>query len=185
MTNAPRRRARRLRVVVLLVVLVVIALLTFASRYQPLTVRPTWGSYGLPNSSGRVEASLATTLSNTGLLGISVLRLQPKVYADPPVVVKPLMPCFQVVEHQRQCHQDSRGFVAGDRFHSFSLGAETSMPLAWQYFFSCRPMSGNSYTSGPVELRVTYRIFFFTHLATLVIPNTQTSGGSACAKPTG
>ena len=185
MTDAPRQRARRLRILALLFALVVIAVLAFASRYQPLTARPAWGSYGLPNSAERVEVSLAANLSNSGPFGISVLKLQPKVYADPPVVVRPLMPCFQVVEHQRECRQDSRGFVAGDRFYPFSLGAGTSMPVAWQYSFSCRPLSGSSYISGPVEVRVTYRLLFFTHSAMLVIPNTQTSGGSACAKTSG
>ena len=131
MSNARRPRARRLRIVALLVVFVIIAVFAFASRYQPLTARPSWGSYGLPNSAQRVEVSLATNLSNSGLFGISVLKLQPKVNADPPVVVRPLMLCFQVVGHQRECQQDSRGFVAGDRFHPFSLGAGTSMPVAW------------------------------------------------------
>jgi hypothetical protein len=160
-------------------------LLVAASRYQPLTLTPGWASWGQPNSSDEVSVSLETTLTNTGPLGVDVTVLRPKVYADPPVVVVPLMPCFNNIGRSKGCGQDPRGRITGNRFRSFALAGGSSMPVAWQYSFSCRPHTGGWYTSGPVEVRVTYRFTLFTHTVLLVLDNTDTSGGSSCSSPQG
>ena len=124
--------------------------------------------------------SLETPLSNTGPFGVSVLALHPKVYADPPVVVHPLMPCIHVREYTRECAQDSQGLMIGNAFHPFALSGGSSLPVAWQFSFNCQPRADGSSISGPVEVRVTYRFAWFTHSVMLVLDNTETSGGSAC-----
>lgn len=59
------------------------------------------------------------------------------------------------------------------------------MPIAWEFSFSCHSRPDGSFTSGPVEVRVTYRFLFFSHSIWLIVPNTVTSGGSACNGPPG
>jgi hypothetical protein len=165
-------------IVVLLAVLYVAA-----SRYQPFSLRLTWGSSTRTSISKEVSASLQTSLTNTGPFGVSVLALQPTVYADPPIAVRPLMLCLHVVKRARTCGQDSQGLVTGNQFQPFSLSGGGSMSLAWQYSFSCRPHSDGSYTSGPVEVNVIYRFAWFTHSVTLLVNAAETSGGSACQFP--
>ena len=160
-------------------VVVLIVLFTAASRYQPLVLTPSWTSSSI-SSSDEATSSLIATLSNTGPLGVSVLALHMKVYADLPVVVSPPMPCSHYFGIVRGCVQKKNGFFAGNHFHPFALTGDNKIPVTWQYSFSCRPNVGGSSTGGPVEVHVTYRFAWFTHTTTLVIPNVGTSGGSSC-----
>lgn len=173
------------RLVIGVATLVIVVMFAVASHYQPLSVNPSWSNSGQPTVSGEVKVSLETTLSNSGPLGVSVLKLQPKVYADSPIVVAPLMPCFRIVKGQQYCGQDSQGFLTGQPFRTFALSGNGKMPVAWQYSFSCRPHPGGSSTIGPVEVSVTYRFFMFTHSIQLIVPNIETSGGSACSEAGG
>jgi hypothetical protein len=162
------------------VAVLLIGLYVAASRYQPLSIRPSWASWHTPHSS-EVKMSLETKLSNTGPLGVSVLAMHPKVYADPPVAVHSLMPCIHIKGYTMECAQASNGLMIGNKFQPFALSGEGSMPVAWQYSFSCRPQATGSFISGPVEVRVTYRFAWFTHSVLLVLANTETSGGNACS----
>jgi hypothetical protein len=128
-----------------------------------------------------VTVSLSSTLSNTGPLGVDVIALHPKVYADPPVLVTPLRPCFQYFKGQHWCPQDKSGDFTGNTFHQFLLTGGNTIPLVWRYSFSCQLHPGGWSTSGPVEVRVSYRFGFFTHEVLLVLPNTATT----IASPTG
>lgn len=158
-----------------------VVLYAAASRYQPLSIRPSWASWGPIDSSGELKMSLQTSLSNTGPLGVSVLAMDPTVFADPPVVIHPLMPCIHILGRTRECAQDPHGYVVGNKFHPFALPGGSFLPVAWQYSFSCRPLVTGSSITGPVEVRVTYQFVWFTHSVMLVLDNTTTSGGSACS----
>jgi hypothetical protein len=171
----PRIRRRRTYVVLAGVLVILLTIFLAASRYQPLTMTSGAAIWGPLSSSDEVNMSLETTLSNGGHFGVTVLALQPKVYADPPVMVEPLMPCFHYVGHSRECAQDTKGLLTGETFHAFNLAQGDSMPVAWRYSFSCRPHTDGSSTSGPVEVRVTYRFLWFTHTALQVLANTSTS----------
>jgi hypothetical protein len=168
-----RRKGAYLASVGVLVILVTV--FVAASRYQPLTMTPGAAVWGPVSPSGEVNMSLETTLSNAGHLGVTVLALRPTVYADPPVIVKPLMPCFHYVGKSRECSQNKRGLLTGEPFHTFNLEQDGSIPVAWQYSFSCRPHAGGDTTPGPVEVRVTYRFLWFSHTALQVLPNTYTT----------
>ena len=162
------------------VALVLVVLYVAASHYQPLSIRPSWETGSTPHSS-EVKISLATDLTNSGPLGVSVLAMHPTIYADPPVVVRPLMPCINIKGYIKECAQDSHGRFIGNTFHPFALSGEGTLPVAWQFSFSCRPQATGSYISGPVEVLVTYRFAWFTHSAMLVLANTATSGGNECS----
>jgi hypothetical protein len=173
--RSPRMRRGRAYLLLGVVAIILLTVVVAASRYQPLAMTSGAAIWGPLSSSDQVNMSLETTLSNAGHLGVTVLALRPTVAADPPVVVEPLMPCFHYVGHSRECSQDKRGLLTGDVFHSFPLAQGSSIPVAWQYSFSCRPLAGGSSISGPVEVRVTYRFLWFTHTELQVLANTGTS----------
>jgi hypothetical protein len=179
-TVARSRRTTVWRFILGGLAVLLVVLYVAASRYQPLSIRPSWEDSGPLSPSRVVKVSLATPLSNTGPFGVSVLALHPKVYADPPVVVDPLMPCVHIKGYVRECAQDAHGLMIGNAFHPFALSGGNSLPVAWQFSFSCQPRSGGSWISGPVEVRVTYRFAWFEHSVMLVLANTQTTGSSAC-----
>lgn len=157
-----------------------VVVIGLASRYQPLTLAPSWSTSGPLSPSGIVSVSLETNLANAGFFGVSVQRLDPTVYAQPPVVVAPLRPCFKFYKGTRQCSFDAKGYSVGDRFHPFALNGGSVMPVVWRNSYSCRPNSTGSSISGPVEVRVTYRFLLFTHTALLMLDNVSTSGGPGC-----
>lgn len=179
--EVPRKFWRKgARFVLFGVVVVLVVLYAAASRYQPLTIIPGGSTSGPLSSSNEATTSLLTTFSNTGPMGVSILALHPKVYADPPVVVGPPLPCFRYVGSVRWCGQKKNGFFAGNRFHPFALTGDNTIPVAWQYSFSCRALTGGSSISGPVEVRVTYRFGWFTHSILMAVANVPTSGGPVC-----
>lgn len=178
--SAGSRRTRVRNSLLGAAIVLLMGTLLAASRYQPLSIRPSFASSGPVSSSEEVKMSLETNLSNAGLLGVSVLALRPIVDADPPVDVHPLMPCIHVQGRMKECAQDSHGLLIGNAFRPFALSGGDTLPVAWQYSFSCHPRPDGSFVSGPVEVAVTYRFGWFTHTVVLVLSDTVTSGGSAC-----
>jgi hypothetical protein len=165
-----------------------VVLFVAASRYQPLSITPGMAGVKDRGSSTEVTVSLSTTLSNSGPFGVDVVALRPKVYADPPLVVTPLQPCFQYFKAQHWCPQDKKGYYTGDKFHPFVLTGGDTIPVIWRYSFSCRRYdAGKSYMSGPVEVRVQYRFGFFTHQVMLVLSGNETAppGSTGPCTPAG
>lgn len=158
----------------------IVLLFVAASRYQPLTIQPAWSTSGPLSSTSEVKMGLETDLSNSEIFGVSVLALHPTIYADPPVSIHPLMPCIHVQGRTRECAQDSHGYPVGNAFHSFALAGRSFMPVAWRYSFSCRPMPGGYYRSGPVKVRVTYGFMWFAHTVTLNVIDGVSLGQSPC-----
>ena len=148
----------------------VVVLFVAASRYQPLSITPGLATWNDRGSSTKVTVGLSTTLSNSGPFGVDVMAFYPKVYADPPLVVNPLRPCFQYFKAEHWCPQDKYGYYTGNKFHPFVVAGGNSIPVVWRYSFSCRRYdAGESYGGGPVEVRVNYRFGFFTHQVLLVL----------------
>ena len=96
MTAARSRGAALRNLLIAGTAVLLVVLYLAASHYQPLSIRPSWADSGPLSSSREMKMSLETSLSNTGPFGVSVLALHPRVYADPPVVVHPLMPCVHI-----------------------------------------------------------------------------------------
>ena len=168
--------ARQLRRLLLLGAAVgLVVLFVAASRYQPLSITPGVAYWKTRGTSTEVKVSLNTTLSSSGPFGVDVTALRPKAYADPPLVVAPLRPCFRYLQGVRWCAQDKSGYFIGNTFHPFTLTGSNSIPIVWQYSFSCLPYpeGGESSLSGPVEVRVNYRFGFFTHQVLLVLSGNE------------
>jgi len=180
---------RRFRLSLLLSVgVLVVVVFVAASRYQPLSIKPGATTSPGRGSSTEVTVSLWTTLSNNGPFGVDVTALHPKVYADPPLVVNPLQPCFHYFKTSHWCPQDKSGLFTGNRFHPFVITGGHSIPVIWRYSFSCRRYdAGKSYAGGPVEVRVQYRFGFFTHQMLLVLSNDEVAppGSSTPCAPAG
>lgn len=164
---------RRLALIGMAIVLV--ALFVAASRYQPLSIRPGGAYWKTLESSSEVEVNLETTLSSSGPFSVEVTGLRPKVYADPPLAVNPLEPCFRYFKGERWCPQDKDGYFIGSKFRAFDLSGSSSIPVLWRYSFSCLPYpeGGESSLSGPIEVRVSYRFGFFTHQVLLVLSDNE------------
>ncbi len=166
----------------------VVVLFVAASRYQPLSISPGMATWKDRGSSTEVTVGLSTTLSNSGPFGVDIAALHPTVYADPPLVVTSLRPCFEYFKGQHWCPQDKNGYFTGDKFHPFVITGGNAIPVVWRYSFSCRRYdTGASYLSGPVEVRVRYRFGFFTHEVLLVLSGSEATPPSStgpCA-PTG
>ena len=153
----------------------VVLLWIAASRYQPLSIKPDMATWKDRGSPAQVTVSLSTTLSSRGPFGVDVVALHPTVYADPPLKVSPLQPCFEYFKRQHWCPQDKNGYFTGNKFRSFLLDGGTTIPLIWRYSFSCRPLAGSSGSlAGPVEVLVQYRFGFFTHDVLLELPDSST-----------
>lgn len=167
--------ARRLRRFLLVgVAALVVVLFVAASRYQPLSISPGLATWKYRGALTEVTVGLVTTLSNSGPFGVDITALQPKVYADPPLVVTPLRPCFEYFKGKHWCPQDKNGYPTGNKFHPFVIIGGDSIPVIWRYSFSCRRYAaGESYLSGPVEVRVLYRFGFFTHEVLLVLSGNE------------
>lgn len=179
-TSGPGRSGSRIGWVSAAVLAVVVAGLFLVVRYQPLRIRATWVSSGLPSQRDVVATSMMSDLTDAGPLGVSVLALHPVVYADPPVHVEPIGLCLHSVDGELTCTQDSHGFTVGQRFRPFALEGGATMPVNWRYSFSCLPRAGSqSYTAGPLVLDVTYRFWWFTHTVALDVNSPRTSGGPA------
>ena len=114
-------------------VIAVMLLFGLVSRYQPLRLAPSWSTSGPLSPSDVATVSLVTTLANAGSFGVSVQKLEPKVYAEPPVVVAPLRPCFHYVGTTRQCSYDAKGYSVGEFFHPFALNGGAQIPVVWRY----------------------------------------------------
>ena len=155
--------------------LLILGLVVTASRYQPLSIGNAAATWKTRGTNVEMTVSLSTTLSNIGPLGVEVTALRPKLYADPPVSVTPLRPCFQYFKKEHWCPQDKNGYFTGDRFRPFILKGSNTIPVIWRYSFSCLPRADGSTTSGPVEVRVTYRFGIFTHDVLLVLPGAETT----------
>lgn len=152
----------------------IVVLFVAASRYQPLSIRPGLATWSDRSNSTEATVGLSTTLSNSGPFSVDVMAFDPTVYADPPLTVAPLQPCFEYFKGQPWCPQDKNGYPTGNTFRPFVLTGGKSIPVIWRYSYSCLPYAGGDGSlAGPVEVRVRYRFGFFTHEVLLVLSDNQ------------
>jgi hypothetical protein len=154
-----------------------------ASHYQPLSVKFQAATGAPSNPSGIEHGALLTSISSTGLLGVSVLALHPEFRGNPPLDVGSPLPCFRRVGTELWCGQNKQGLLTGDKFHPFAISGNSAVPVAWQFTYICKAYAGDVWI-GKVAVRVTSRFAWFTH-TTLMVVNFPPTALAASCKPSG